>query len=50
MADIHDTRKCAHRKCRCTVEEPKRYCSDACEDEADSDPTSECTCGHAGCK
>ena len=45
-----DEKKCAHRKCTCTVAGERRYCSDYCEDAADSDPTSECTCGHPGCK
>ena len=50
MAEDDTIQKCAHQKCSCQVEGKKRYCSDYCEDAADSDPTSECTCGHAGCK
>ena len=45
-----DEKKCAHQKCTCMVGGKRRYCSDYCEDAADSDPTSECTCGHPGCK
>jgi hypothetical protein len=44
-----DEKVCAHRKCNCTVEGERRYCSDDCEDAADTDPTSECACGHPGC-
>lgn len=45
-----DEKVCAHRKCNCTVEGERRYCSDDCEDAADTDATSECACGHPGCK
>jgi hypothetical protein len=49
-ADVMNERKCAHQTCTCMVAEPRRYCSDECEDMADSDPTSVCTCPCAGCK
>jgi hypothetical protein len=42
-------RQCAHQTCTCMVEEPRRFCRDECEDMNDSDPTSVCTCDHAGC-
>ncbi len=44
-----DEKKCAHQKCVCMVTGEKRFCSHYCEDANDSDPTSECTCGHPGC-
>ncbi len=52
MSMVEDTseKKCAHQKCTCIVTGERRYCSHYCEDAADSDPTSECTCGHPGCK
>jgi len=47
--DKLDEKKCAHQKCVCMVTGEKRFCSHYCEDANDSDPTSECTCGHPGC-
>ncbi|HEV3469847.1 MAG TPA: hypothetical protein VG148_11045 [Pyrinomonadaceae bacterium] len=44
-----DEKKCAHQQCQCLVAGEKRYCSHYCEDAADTDPTSVCTCGHPGC-
>jgi hypothetical protein len=49
-ADVMNERKCAHQTCTCMVAEPRRYCCDECEDMADSDPTSVCTCPCPGCK
>jgi len=51
MADTPnaDEKKCAHQTCTCMVTGGRRFCSDYCEDANDSDPTSECTCGHPGC-
>ena len=45
-----DEKQCAHQPCTCKVEGERRFCSDDCEDENDSDPTSVCTCAHPGCK
>ncbi|HEV2704717.1 MAG TPA: hypothetical protein VGV59_02265 [Pyrinomonadaceae bacterium] len=50
MADETNETKCAHQSCTCMVSGAQRYCSHHCEDVADTDPTSPCTCNHPGCK
>ena len=50
MADETSEKKCAHQSCTCMVAGERRYCSYYCEDAADTDPTSPCTCDHPGCK
>jgi hypothetical protein len=39
---------CAHPACQCPVEEGEKYCSQYCEDAADTTEIS-CNCEHAGC-
>jgi hypothetical protein len=43
-----DTKKCAHPACSCVVPEDGKYCSQYCEDAADTTELS-CNCRHAGC-
>jgi hypothetical protein len=45
-----DEKKCAHQNCTCVVAGERRYCSDDCERQADTSPTSVCLCAHPGCQ
>ena len=50
MADNDNNGKCAHNMCACAVSGDQEYCSDHCEDAADTDMTEiNCDCGHPGC-
>jgi hypothetical protein len=42
------TRECKHPACSCQTDEGKDYCSQYCEDAANTTEIS-CNCGHAGC-
>ncbi len=48
MANNED--KCAHEMCNCPRAGDSDYCSQQCEDAADTDITGiMCECGHPGC-
>lgn len=48
MANMEE--KCAHEMCNCPRANDSDYCSQQCEDAADTDITGiMCECGHAGC-
>jgi hypothetical protein len=48
MATTIEQNKCAHPACRCIVPDPKKYCSQRCEDAKEEVEIS-CDCGHPGC-
>jgi hypothetical protein len=43
-----ERKKCAHPACNCVVPDDGKYCSQYCEDAADTTELS-CNCRHAGC-
>ena len=43
-----ETKKCAHPACNCEVDADNKYCSQYCDDAADTTEIS-CNCGHGGC-
>ena len=42
------SKKCKHPACTCFVTDDKDYCSNSCEDAADSTEIA-CQCSHDGC-
>ena len=49
MAEVKETKQCAHPGCVCNAREDSKYCSAYCEG-AKGKPEVQCACGHPGCK
>ena len=48
MAD--NNQECAHDNCACVAAADSKYCSEMCEEAADTKVTTIfCDCGHPGC-
>ena len=46
---MSEAKKCAHPACNCLVPGDEKYCSQYCDDSADTVEIS-CNCHHAGCE